>query len=65
MSNKDFKQFKKQLSAAGADFQIRNSGKGVIILPDGRKYFCPATPSDHRAIRNIRADLRRLFDFDV
>ena len=64
MSNKDFKQFKKELRAAGAEFEIRNSGKGVIILPDGKKYFCPATPSDHRALKNIRADLRRLFGFE-
>lgn len=64
MSSKDFKQFKKDLRAAGAEFSIRNSGKGLITLPNGQKYFCPATPSDHRALKNIRADLKRLFGFE-
>jgi hypothetical protein len=30
-----------------------------VRLPNGRTVFMPSTPSDHRSIPNVRAQLRR------
>lgn len=38
----------------------RRSGHYRIAAPDGRVYFASSTPSDHRAVRNLRAALRRM-----
>jgi hypothetical protein len=35
------------------------SGHFRIILPNGRTVFAPTTPGDRRALRNVRADVRR------
>lgn len=64
MSKKDLKQFIRDVERAGGRYE-EGKKHGVIYTPDGRKYFCSKTPSDHRAIRNIRSDLKRLFGFEV
>jgi hypothetical protein len=30
-----------------------------LTLPNGRSVFAPATPSDCRSLRNVRAEVRR------
>ena len=59
MSNKDFRQFIRGLEAAGATFEVRRNGHGLITLPNGYRYFCARTPSDPRTQKNILATLRR------
>lgn len=64
-ANKDMKRLVKRVEAAGGSYRLRKSGHACIVVPDGRKYFCSATPSDRRAIQNILSDLKRYFDFEV
>lgn len=40
--------------------ELRPGGHYRVRGPAGGLYFMPATPSDHRAVRNARAQLRRL-----
>ncbi|PRP69666.1 hypothetical protein BUE93_15695 [Chromobacterium amazonense] len=46
------------LAAGGA---LRPGRKhSVLILPNGRRTGIPSTPSDRRAIHNLRSQLKRL-----
>lgn len=40
--------------------ELRNTGHYHLTGPNGEKYTCSSTPSDHRSIKNHVADLRRL-----
>lgn len=35
----------------------------LLRLPDGRPFHLPASPSDHRSLRNARAVIRRLLTY--
>lgn len=46
------------LAAGGG---LRTGGKHrVLILPNGRRTGIPTSPSDRRAIHNLRSQLKRL-----
>lgn len=38
---------------------IKGRKHGKLVAPDGRRFIVPCTPSDYRAFRNFRGDLRR------
>jgi hypothetical protein len=33
---------------------------GKLVSPEGRRMSVPCTPSDHRAFKNFRSDIRKL-----
>lgn len=55
--NKEMKELKQVVEEHGWWVEERRSGHLVIKGPDGQQVFCSATPSDHRAVRNIQRDL--------
>lgn len=42
------------------EIRHRNNGHLALVAPCGRKVFCGATVSDHRAIKNIERDVKRV-----
>lgn len=59
-SSKDTKQLAKRLRAAGWTVEDRKGGHLVAKSPDGRHMVVMSkTPSDHRALANTLAQLRR------
>lgn len=48
------------ITEAGGIVERRRSNHYKITLPDGAVYFTGGTPSDHRARKNMVADLRKL-----
>lgn len=56
----EMKALIKTLRGQGWTATLRKGGHWKLTSPDGKPYFTGATPSDHRALRNARADLRRL-----
>ena len=57
---RDMSKLIKSLRLQGWVCALTRSGHWRCQAPDGSLYFASQTPSDHRAIRNTRADLRRL-----
>lgn len=47
-------------SEEGATVQRTGGGHWKVTAPDGSTCYCPATPSDYRGVRNVRAKLRRI-----
>lgn len=43
-----------------AGYRVTKAAHVKVIAPNGRTVTLSGTPSDHRAVRNIKADLRRL-----
>ena len=43
----------------GASLAVTRRCHYRLDLPNGRVVFAPGTPSDWRAVRNLRAELRR------
>lgn len=48
-----------QAKEAGAVVRLSGSGHWRILTPAGRIIFASRTPSDRRAVINLRAQLRR------
>lgn len=67
MSSKDVRKLLKELKRSGFEIEDVHRSSGVshhkVRHPDhpGKMVTMSATPSDHRAIKNMRADLRREF----
>lgn len=57
--NHDMKDLIKEYKALG--WKVEKGGKHLKFIPPngGQIVFCPATPSDHRSVKNTRAFLRR------
>lgn len=63
MSNRsDFADVFKRLRRQGWSVTLRKRSGHMKLTPPsgGPSYFCSATPSDVRAVRKLRADLRRM-----
>lgn len=56
---RDIDQVIAAIRAQGWMATLTNGGHWRLASPTGELVFCPSTPSDVRAIRNIRARLRR------
>jgi hypothetical protein len=56
---KEAKKLFRQVVSHGWEVRRRGSGHLVIEGPNQQKVFCSATPSDHRAIKNIKRDLAK------
>jgi hypothetical protein len=48
-----------EIEAPGATTSITDGNHIRIKLPSGAQIFCASTPSDGRALRNVRATVRR------
>ncbi|WP_176322295.1 hypothetical protein [Burkholderia vietnamiensis] len=60
-SDKDVNAQIASLVRAGWKFQARGRSKHAkIMAPNGRKMTVPYSPSDWRALRNLRRDAERL-----
>lgn len=60
MASKEIKRLVRDLELQGWRVELRKSGHYVAYAPDGEHMVTFAsTPSDHRALRNILALLRR------
>jgi predicted RNA binding protein YcfA (HicA-like mRNA interferase family) len=60
MASKDIRQPIGELKAQG--FRVEHTRKGhyIAYCPDGvTRVTIPGTPSDHRSMKNVLADLRR------
>jgi hypothetical protein len=55
--SKDLKPLIEEARRSGWEIFKRNNGHLKFVGPDGEKVFCSHTPSDHRAIKNIKKDL--------
>lgn len=56
------KELKKVISLAikkGYSVEVRKNGHYKFTAPTGKFFFTSATPSDHRAIKNILSDMKR------
>jgi hypothetical protein len=47
------------IEAPGSKLTITGGGHIRITLPNGAPVFCASTPSDGRALRNVRTIIRR------
>lgn len=60
-SRKEIKAIIRQLEDQGWTVEIRRGGHYRAKAPDGKGIaFFPVTPSDHRGLKNLKADLRKL-----
>lgn len=57
--NKDMRNIVRQALDQGWRMKRRKSGHIKLIGPDGQVYFTGSTTSDNRAVKALRADLRR------
>ncbi|CAB4149311.1 hypothetical protein UFOVP529_89 [uncultured Caudovirales phage] len=55
----DFKKLRDIAEGQGWVISLRANGHLVWLSPSGAKVYTSATPSDHRAVKNIQRDLRR------
>lgn len=58
-TTKEMKKLFKYVRDQGWDVERRRNGHWAITGPEGDKVFCSGTPSDHRAIQNIKKDLSK------
>jgi hypothetical protein len=52
-------QLRRRLEHRGLPAALSGRGHVRITCPNGQKVMAPATPSDHRAMKNVAASLRR------
>jgi hypothetical protein len=50
----------RSLKRQGWKHEQRGNGHILLISPNGQTLTMAATPSDHRALKNVMADVRRL-----
>ncbi len=58
-SGREARQFFKQCENLGVIVELRNNGHMKLICPNGYVYWAGHSVSDHRALKNIKARLRR------
>lgn len=54
------KQLIRKAQEAGWSVKVRRNSHYKITNPEGESYYCGSTPSDVRAVKNVRAALRRM-----
>jgi hypothetical protein len=57
--NKDLKKIFRQAEQRDWIVRRRRSGHYLLQGPRGQKVFCPATPSDHRSLKNLKSHLSK------
>lgn len=57
-TNKDLAQLIKEVEKAGWVVILNKNCHLKWVSPTGRFFFTASTPSDHRAIKNIKRDLK-------
>jgi hypothetical protein len=57
-SRRDIQELKKQAECQGWVVEPTRKGHYKWISPSGNFFFSASTPSDHRAMNNIKRDLR-------
>ena len=57
-AHKTFRRLVKEAKSNSAVYEVRGK-HAALRLPDGRRVFFSATPSDRRACANLQAALRR------
>lgn len=57
---REMKDIVKTLRSQGWTVTLTRSNHYRCQSPSGASTWTPSTPSDHRGIKNLRADLRRL-----
>lgn len=62
MASKETRQFLKRIEKRGWTWEERRSGHLRLEGPRGEFVFCSATPSDHRALKNIERNMRMASD---
>lgn len=55
----EIKRICRQLVKQGWRVERRSGGHLKLTAPTGGFYFCSATPSDRRAVKNLTHDLRQ------
>jgi hypothetical protein len=58
-ASKDVRKLFREAEARGWTVRRRRSGHYVLEGPQNEKVFCSGTPTDHRAIENMKKDLSR------
>lgn len=58
--SREIKELTRELERDGWTVEKTKGQHLRLTHPAGYLYFCSATASDHRAIKNIRADINRL-----
>lgn len=62
-NTQEMKALRKQLMAQGFDVYVVKNGHWQVVAPDGRKCQIAHSPSDYRAIKNIRSRLKKALGF--
>lgn len=57
--HKDLRQFLRSIEKDGWGWHIRRNGHLRLDGPNGEVVFTGGTPTDNRAIKNLRSDMRR------
>lgn len=60
MTSKKFHKKLKEIIPPTWEIRIRNNGHLALVAPCGKKVFCACTASDHRAIKNIERDVKKV-----
>lgn len=53
------KKLFREVKKSGWSVKKRRNNHYLIEGPDGEKVFCGGTPSDYRAVDNVKSDLAR------
>lgn len=56
---KDLRALFRDLEQRGWSVEVTGGNHYKLKGPRGQIVFCPGTPSDHRALKNLKAMLRR------
>ena len=56
---KDLRQFLRSIEDEGWNWHFRRSGHLRLDGPNGEVVFTGGTPTDKRAVKNLRSDMRR------
>lgn len=60
MPSKEMKKLFRAVKDHGWRVRRRRNNHFLLLSPDGEeKVFCSGTPSDHRAVDNVKSDLAR------
>ncbi len=58
--NSNARKFVRSLQREGWSWEYNGSGHIKLTSPEGMKLTMAATPSDQRALKNVRAQVRRI-----
>jgi len=60
MSAKDMRKLVDELASQGWEVCVSGSGHWRLTSPDGAPLTCSMSPSDRHAVKNARADAKKL-----